>query len=86
MTSSQDSKIPFIILIPFVAVVLLFAFRSGAPKDPVMPGVVRPLAPVVVAPQVIAEEPATDTEGESTEAETGAESSAETEADEEVWE
>lgn len=50
MSSGQESKIPFIILIPFVVVVFMLAMRSGAPSTPVMPGVVIAAAPVVVAP------------------------------------
>lgn len=48
MSSAQESKIPFIILIPFVIVVFMVAMHSGSPQKPDMPGVVIPAAPVFV--------------------------------------
>jgi len=50
MSSAQESKLPFIILIPFALIVLAIAWQSGAPSAPQMPGVSLPVAPVVTAP------------------------------------
>ncbi|HVJ65068.1 MAG TPA: hypothetical protein VM901_07430 [Bdellovibrionota bacterium] len=54
MSSAQESKLPFIILIPFVLLVLAIAWQAGAPSTPQMPGVSLPVAPVVSAPVVAA--------------------------------
>ena len=60
MSSAQESKLPFFILIPFVVVVLALAYRAGAPTEPLMPGVGRPVVPVISAP-VVVETPAVPT-------------------------
>lgn len=50
MSSPQESNLPLIILIPFLAAAFVVALHAGSPDAPQMPGVVVPVAPVVVAP------------------------------------
>lgn len=47
MNAVRESKIPFVILLPFLGVVFVLSLKSGAPTEPSMPGVVRPEAPKV---------------------------------------